>query len=108
MGIDGDLNGEAAPDERARHHGDVDDRNEQGVACFDLDEEMEHRAGEMDAAADGFGWKERAMHFLRGERISTTSCPCVELAILMEASGYISNLGPMKNEVRWPRCATNT
>ena len=43
------------------------------------------------------------MHFLRGERISTTSRPCVELAILMEAGGYITNLGPMKNEVRWPQ-----
>ena len=70
---------------------------------YDLDDSMEDGAGEMDASAVGFGWDRRVMHFLRGERISTVTRPVVEIAILMEAGIFISDLGPMKNKEKWPK-----
>ena len=43
------------------------------------------------------------MHFLQGDRISTATRPLVELTCLMEAGTFISGLGLIKNEVRWPK-----
>ena len=77
--------------------------DEQNFGGYDLDEEVEDGAGEMDAAAAEFTFARRTMHFLRGERISTVTRPVVELAILMEAGIHITALGPLKNEDKWPR-----
>ena len=43
------------------------------------------------------------MHFLRGELITSVTRPLVELVVLMEAGIFISGLGTMKNEEKWPK-----
>ena len=60
----------------------------------------------MDSAASEFSWDRRVMHFLRGEKISTVTRPVVELAIVMEAGAYVTDLGPMRNEDKYPHMHT--
>ena len=71
-----------------------------------FDDDLHEGAEELDASAAGYSWERRVMHFLRGEWITSVTRPLVELAVLMEAGIFVSGLGPMKNEEKWPKMRT--
>ena len=79
----------------------VDD--EDNTAAYEFDNYVGEGDGELDASAAGYSFVMRTMHFLRGERITNETRPVVELACLMEAGIFITGLGVMKNEAKWPR-----
>lgn len=60
-----------------------------------LDYEIDINEGELDYAAAGYEFKERVMHFLRGERISMRNRSLVENAVLIAAGSYVTDLGKM-------------
>ena len=68
---------------------------------YDFDENINQFGGEMDYAATTYPFKERVMHFLRGERIKASNKPVVEIALLIEYGAYVGSLGTMHNTTKF-------
>ena len=104
--LEGDDEGHRGGNDEVHRGGDEDELFDNGVLSdgeFGFDGSVREGAGELDASAAEYSWERRLMHFLRGELITSVTRPLVELVILVEAGIFISGLGPMKNEDKFPK-----